>query len=37
VIAARRLADGGRFDEAAAAFEALARAQGDVRLRYQAG
>jgi hypothetical protein len=37
VIAARRLADGGRFDAAAAAFEALARAQGDVRLRYQAG
>lgn len=37
VIAARRLADGGRFDAAAAAYEALAREQGDVRLRYQAG
>ncbi len=37
VLAAQRLADGGRYSEAAAAFEALARDTGDARLIYQSG
>lgn len=37
VLAAQRLADGGRYSEAAAAFAALAGDTGDVRLIYQAG
>lgn len=37
VLAAQRLADSGRYDQAAVAYEALAREQGDVRLIYHAG
>lgn len=37
VVAAMRLADGGRYDQAAAALVALASEQGDLRLLYHAG